>query len=182
MAYRRKIIDRRTREGRKLGKFLDGAVGLGIVVVLIVGWLGSRSNGFQPAQEVGQASTSIGDSDHPPSTVLGEPSNDPTAKPTSLLAQPTSAESTHRALVRWPHTTSGGVRWRLRHAGGVLLLLVDLGRGEVASVTVDPAFEALDLEAMNARVDHIRELIGQRSTSATASYSFERNGDLQVLP
>ena len=87
-----------------------------------------------------------------------------------------------RPNVIWRHVTSTGTRWSLRHVGGSSLLIIDLGGDQVANVSVAAAFEALDLQAMNFRVDHVRSIIGQSFTLQTANYSFERDGSLRALP
>lgn len=181
MAYRRKIIDRRTREGKQLGKILDGAKALAVLAIIVIGWLGSRDHGSTPpSQELEHKIASPADVDQP--TLLASEDASATSVKASINLHRTSAATGHQFSIQWPHVTANGVRWRLRPVGSTLLLLVDLGHGEIANVTVDPAFEALDLDGMNARVDHVRKLIGQQSTPGTSAYSLERDGNLRVFP
>ena len=205
MAYRRKIIDRRTREGKKLGNFVDTVKGIAILGIIIAGWLGSRND--HPANPATTADQSLitparaapnGTSDQasngdaaPPQQANGYASMDkaPNAASdasivtamNSVPLQPISPDGTGRSAVPWRHLTAQGIRWSLRHIGGGTLLLIDLGADQTASVTVAPAFEALDLPGMNARVDHIRGVIGQYFPQRSASYSFERDGSLRIL-
>ena len=100
-----------------------------------------------------------------------------------LLAVPAAPDlSLARPQVPWRHITATGVNWSLRHVATGPLLIVDLGNNQVANVTVAPAFEALDLQSMNFRVDHLRSTISQYFSVQTANYSFERDGSVRLLP
>ena len=85
--------------------------------------------------------------------------------------------------VPWRHVTSNGTHWSLRRmSADSMLLVVELGGDQVANITVAPAFEALDLPAMNQRVDYIRTTVGQSFSLRTASYSYGRDGTLRQAP
>lgn len=100
-----------------------------------------------------------------------------------LLSTPAPPDSpASRSQVPWRHVTATGVNWSLRHVATGSLLMVDLGNGQVANVSVAPAFEALDLQSMNFRVDHLRSTISQFFSAQTANYSFERDGSVRLLP
>ncbi len=79
----------------------------------------------------------------------------------------------------WRHLTATGVHWNLRHLEpGKPLLQVELVGQGYANVTLDPAFEALPMDAMNTRVDYIRRTAIQFFGSETASLIFARDGSL----
>ncbi len=199
MAHRRKIIDRRTRAGRKLGRQIDqfqGAVILCIIgAVIAAAAFGDKSSKPAPsvAQSIispAQAATSSGDGTASQSQTSKYPvEGSATTGQLAMNSIPRSTFSTSHDLYQadsdlpWRHVTDTGVRWSLRRAGaGSLLLLVDLGEGQVASVSVASAFERLDLAGMNLRVDQVRTFIAQNYPVRTSNFNFERDGSVRLIP
>jgi hypothetical protein len=83
----------------------------------------------------------------------------------------------------WRHITTTENRWSLHQVPGGLLLLIDLGNGQVANVRVAPQFLKLNLYAMNERVDLLKAYILQRWTTQSATYVYMRDGTVsQVQP
>lgn len=96
---------------------------------------------------------------------------------------PTTLNPPSASSASWRHVTQAGTRWSLRRRDATaMVLLVDLGGGQAATVVVAPEFERLDMVAMNGRVDHIRRLITQDSPGQSASYTFRRDGTVVRSP
>jgi hypothetical protein len=207
VAYRRKIIDRRTREGKALGKQLDALKGFGILALIVCYFVFGRGQSDKsssdatdslvaPAQAASMQSptTSLPTASRPQANgyvASGLPASSgpvtaPTAYAMNALPSPNLASGIDTAPARqsvpWRHVTATGVRWSLRNVSATsMLLIVDLGGDQVANVSVAPAFENLDMAGMNDRVDHVRSVIGQYFPLQTANYSFDRDGALRPM-
>ena len=112
---------------------------------------------------------------NPAPSVLAGPNPDPSALAGSP-PPPAPPPDTH-----WANMTSQGARWRFAHDGSGPVLVIDMGAGRVASVHVQPAFEALDTAGMNARIDYIKQTILENFPMASASFVFARNGSISLL-
>ncbi len=101
--------------------------------------------------------------------------------PAPALAQPSIVDptATSKAHAPWRHVTAAGVHWNLRHVepGGLVMQVEMIGQ-DYADVGLDPAFEALPLEAMNMRVDYIRRAAIQSFSLQTMSLTYARDGSL----
>ena len=208
MAYRRKIIDRRTREGKAMGKQLDALQGIAVIALIAFGLIYGLVKSDKPSSSEGQpeiiaparaASFQPSATGYLPGADHGLPNGfASSAQPTTPISDAASTGyvpfartqlpigsdvDAGRKAVPWRHATAAGTRWSLRHINQTaMLLVVDLGGDQIANVTVDPAFENLDIAGMNARVDHVRLVIGQRFPIQTANYSFDRAGTLLQIP
>ncbi len=79
---------------------------------------------------------------------------------------------------RWTNVSGQGVQYRVGRAGDGYVISIDLGGGQVADVHVLPAFGRLDQAAVNMRVDYLKQTILENFSSASASYSYNRDGSV----
>ena len=199
MAYRRKIIDRRTREGKALGQRLDAFKGF--VILALVGSYLLFGRGHQddpgkaatealvsPAQAMPSASPTparqqFGGPGYSGYTAPAIPAVAATNMSANSVPPPVAGTAPERQQVPWRHVTASGVRWSLRTVSPTsMLLVVDLGGDKVANVSVAPAFERLDMAGMNDRVDHVRSIIAQGYPLQTGNFTFDRDGTLRQIP
>lgn len=209
MAYRRKIIDRRTREGKALGRRLDTLRAFGVLALIVGGLVFGNKNSDKTTEDGKQALIATAQAtllDTPGATGRPAPTwkqpygpADPDARAygsmaaasTNLLIDPRQMLTVPPETNAWPgrhsapwrHVTPNGIRWSLRHASSTsMLLLVDLGGDQVATVSVAPAFENLESTDISDRIDHLRSIIGQRFSLQSANYSYDRDGAIRQRP
>ncbi len=197
MAYRRKIIDGRTR----LGKAINRLIGFGILIFVLGALLSGHSGSDSPSGIAKDPAASMAPETSTPTTA-GEAS--PEQKPPevpgyadsgvsvqtprsraspSTAAVPGGDPATTRTSTPWRHVTSTGVRWSLRNIDPAsMLLLIDLGGEQVANITVTSAFIKLDPAGISDRVDRLQAYITQQFTNRSARYSFDRDGTVKQLP
>jgi hypothetical protein len=159
---------------------------------LIVGYL-VFGRGHSDQAGAGEGKDTVGDHTKvAPSESVETPAPNTVAAPSTTIATgslPSSATipgldtAPRRQITLFRHLTVSGVRWTLRRVSiSSMLLVVDLGDGQVANVSVLPAFEQLDLAGMIDRLDRLRSVIGQQFSLQTANYSFDRDGIVRHLP
>ena len=83
----------------------------------------------------------------------------------------------------WPNTTLAGTRWTLRPRDkGTMMLRIDLGLQQVASLIVPPEWDTADPERFEAMVDRLREVVLQRFPLQSALFMFWRDAKLSLIP
>ena len=83
----------------------------------------------------------------------------------------------------WPNTTLAGTRWTLRRRDkDTMMLRIDLGLQQVASLIVPPEWDAADPERFEAMVDRLREVVLQRFPMQSALFMFWRDAKLSLIP
>ncbi len=119
----------------------------------------------------------------PPAADAGDPAAPPPAVPPSLPA-PGQAASVPPpdvpAAPRWTSVTGQGTRWRMVRAGTGYTVSIDLGGGQTAEIHVQPAFANLDPQAINVRIDYLRDTIVQNFSRQSSSYTFARDGSVSL--
>jgi hypothetical protein len=81
---------------------------------------------------------------------------------------------------RWSSVTGQGARWRMARSADGYTVSIDLGGGQTADVHVQPAFANLDPQAINVRVDYLRETILRSFSNQSNSYTFARDGSVSL--
>ncbi len=83
----------------------------------------------------------------------------------------------------WPNTTPAGTRWTLRPRDkDTMMLRIDLGLQQVASLIVPPEWDAADPERFGMMVDRLREVVLQRFPLQSALFMFWRDAKLSLIP
>lgn len=117
----------------------------------------------------------------PDATVVVTPATPAAPAPTPAPAPapgPVPSVAPVPAPPRWTNVSGQGVQYRLGRAGDGYVILIDLGGGQVAEVHVQAAFGRLDQGAVDVRVDYLKQTILENFSSASASYSFNRDGSV----
>jgi len=112
----------------------------------------------------------------PPATVTADPLlAGPNPAPSALAGPPVAPPPLPPPA--WSVVTSQGVRWR----SAPNALVIDMGGGRTATVFVDPAFQALPLEAASARVDFLKQTILETFPRGASQFRFARDGSVSML-
>jgi hypothetical protein len=111
----------------------------------------------------------------PPVTVTADPLlAGPNPAPSALAGPPVAPAPPPPA---WNVVTSQGVRWR----SAPNALVIDMGGGRTATVFVDPAFQALPVDAASARVDFLKQTILETFPRGSTQFRFARDGSVSLL-
>ena len=82
----------------------------------------------------------------------------------------------------WPNTTLAGTRWTLRRRDkDTMMLRIDLGLQQVASLIVPPEWDTADPERFEEMVDRLREVVLQRFPLQSALFMFWRDAKLSLI-
>ena len=82
----------------------------------------------------------------------------------------------------WPNTTQAGTRWTLRRRDkDTMMLRIDLGLQQAASLIVPPEWETADPERFEAVVDRLRVVLLERFPLQSALFMFWRDAKLSLI-
>ncbi len=110
----------------------------------------------------------------------------PAVTPTGPAVPPAPADPPPAPVVgtseppRWSSVTGQGTRWRMVRSANGYTVSIDLGGGQTADIHVQPAFGALDPQAINVRIDYLRDTIVQNFSTQSNSYTFARDGSVSL--
>ena len=116
----------------------------------------------------------------PPPAPLPATAPQPATPPAPDPAAPPAPAPPPDPGPRWTSVTGQGTRWRMARLPSGYVVSIDLGGGQTADVHVQPAFGNLDPQAVNVRVDYLRETIMQNFSSQSNSYTFARDGSVSL--
>ena len=126
-----------------------------------------------------------------PAVEVMEPGQSPgtsAGAPTSSFAPVTPGPSAHAASLPggasnpWPNTTPAGTRWTLRRRDkDTMMLRIDLGLQQVASLIVPPEWETADPGRFEAMVDRLRTVLLERFPLESALFMFWRDAKLSLI-
>lgn len=93
-----------------------------------------------------------------------------------------AAASAAGASNPWPNKTPAGTRWTLRHRDkNTMMLRIDLGLQQVASLIVPPEWETADPGRFEAMVDRLRIVLRERFPLESALFMFWRDAKLSRI-
>ncbi len=82
----------------------------------------------------------------------------------------------------WPNTTPAGTRWTLRARDkDTMMLRIDLGLQQVASLIVPPEWKTAEPERFEAMVDRLRKVLLEHFPLQSALFMFWRDARLSLI-